>query len=439
MRTSDLMNRVRRLLPLLGCVLLGGLLLGLFAPGGLLRPDERPPEPTGRASYDLAGSIEAAQEHLRHHPGDAAAWASLGHFNLEQARRTGDIAYYGRAQGAFERSLRLPTADGTPHIDAVIGMGALANARHDFTTALRWGERARKAAPYRWPLYGVLTDAHLELGDYRQAESMLRRMLEGRPDFASFTRAARLEQLFGRIEPAHRLLLRARDIAGDPAEYAFCLWQLGELAWHTGDVPNALAAYRQALAADPGHAPSRAGKARAEAALGRHDEALRDYAAAVARAPSFVVEYGELLDHLGKRTAAERQYAVFTAQHRLLAAAGAADDLALGRFEADHGDPEAAVRHLRAEWRRRPNVEVADALAWALHRAGRSAEAARYATRAGRLGGHQALFAYHRGEIEHALGRTDAARTHLTRALSLNPHFSLAGAERARALLKAAA
>ena len=59
-------------------------------------------------------------------------------------------------------------------------------------------------------------------------------------------------------------------------------------------------------------------------------------------------------------------------------------------------------------------MEVADALAWALHRAGRSAEAARYAVRAGRLGGRHALFAYHRGEIEHALGRTDAARTHLT-------------------------
>ncbi|NUP61656.1 MAG: hypothetical protein HOW71_05700, partial [Nonomuraea sp.] len=176
-------------------------------------------------------------------------------------------------------------------------------------------------------------------------------------------------------------------------------------------------------------------RARAQAALGRTPQALRDYAAAVARSPSFVVEYGELLDHLGDHAGARRQYAVFAAQTRLLAAQGITEDLALGRFEADHGDPGAAVRHLRAEWGRRQSVEVADALAWALHRAGHDAEAARYAARAARLGGRDALFAYHRGEIERALGHAGTARTHLREALSVNPHFAPGGAARVRAAL----
>ncbi|TDD11935.1 tetratricopeptide repeat protein [Nonomuraea deserti] len=433
------MSRTRRLPPLLGCVLLGGVLLALYAPGGVLRRDEPPPGPAGRSPYDLSGSIEDAQDRLRHRPDDAAIWASLGLLYLEQGRRTADGAYYGKAQGAFERSLRLPTGDGEPYIDAVIGMGALANARHDFAGAVRWAERAREAAPYRWPLYGVLTDAYLELGQYERAERALRRMLDGRPDLASFTRAARLEQLHGRTGPARRLLLRACEIAGAPAEYAFCQWQLGELSWNGGDARGALAAYTRALAADPGHVPSRAGKARAEAALGHLDQARHDYATVVTRSPSSVVEYGELLEHLGDRAAARRQYAVFTAQHKLLAAGGNADDLAMGTYEANHGDPEAAVRHLRAEWRRRRSVVVADALGWALHKAGRHAEAAEYAARAARLGGHDALFAYHRGEIERALGHTESARAHLTRALSINPHFSPAGAARARALLAATA
>ncbi|MEV4583226.1 tetratricopeptide repeat protein [Nonomuraea jabiensis] len=433
------MSRVRRSLPVLGCVLLGCALLVLFAPGGALRHDEPPPGPVKWSPYDLAGSIEDAQERLRHQPDDAATWASLGLFYLEQARRTTNITYYGKARQALERSLRLPQADGQPHIDAVIGMGALANARHDFPDALRWGERARQAAPYRWPLYGVLTDAYLELGEYRQAESVLRRMLNGRPDFASFTRAARLEQLRGRSGPARELLHRAREIAGEPADYAFCLWQLGEISWNAGDPRGALDSYTQALNADPTHTPSLAGKARAEAALGHTDRALRDYAMAVGRSPSFVVEYGELLEHLGDRPGAKRQYAVFTAQHELLAQNGIIDDLALGRFESDHGDPHAAVRHLRAEWKRRQSVEVADALGWALHRAGHDTEAAAFAERAAELGGHNALFTYHRGEIEHTLGHTITARTHLAKALSINPHFSLAGAARARALLAATA
>ncbi|PRX70625.1 tetratricopeptide repeat protein [Nonomuraea fuscirosea] len=429
------MSRLRRLPPLLGCVLLGCVLVTLFAPGGLLRRDEPPPAPAGWSPYDLAGSIQAVQVRLRRHPDDAAAWASLGDMYLKQARRTADTAYYAKAEGAFERSLRRPTGDGEPYIDAVIGMGALANARHDFAGAVRWAERARRAAPFRWALYGVLTDAHLELGHYEQAETALRRMLDGHPDLASFTRAARLEQLRGRPGHARDLLRRACAIPGDPAEYAFCQWQLGELAWSTGDPRTARAAYTQALAADPGHAPARAGKARAEAALGRTEQALRDYATAVIRSPAYVVEYGELLEHLGDAEGARRQYAVFTAQQRLLAASGGADDLAAGTFAANHGEPGTAVRHLRAEWARRHSVEVADALGWALHRAGRHTEAAAYAVRADALGGRNALFAYHRGEIEHALGHTGAARTHLTRALSINPYFSPAGAARARELL----
>ncbi|MGW4799995.1 tetratricopeptide repeat protein, partial [Nonomuraea sp. NPDC004297] len=305
------MSRVRRLLPLLGCVLLGCVLLTLYAPDGILPRDEPPPEPVVWSPYDLSVSIEVAQNRLRGHPNDAAVWASLGHLYLEQARRTSDSAYHAKAEDALRRSLRLPAAGGEPFIDAVIGMGALANARHDFAGAVRWGERARKAAPYRWPLYGVLTDAYLELGRYEQAESTLRRVLNGHPDLTSFVRAARLEQLHGRIHAARRLLSRACGIAGDPAEYAFCQWQVGELNWHNGDPDTARSAYAQALAADPGHVPSRAGKARAEAALGHTDQALRDYTSAVARSPSFVVEYGELLEYLGDRAGARRQYAVF--------------------------------------------------------------------------------------------------------------------------------
>ncbi|MFC7100697.1 hypothetical protein ACFQQB_09620 [Nonomuraea rubra] len=92
------MNRVRRLLPLLGCVLLGCVLLTLYAPGGVLRRNE-PPGPLAWSPFDLAGSINDTQNRLRRHPDDAAVWASLGDLYLEQARRTADAAYYAKAQG----------------------------------------------------------------------------------------------------------------------------------------------------------------------------------------------------------------------------------------------------------------------------------------------------------------------------------------------------
>ncbi|MEV8639234.1 tetratricopeptide repeat protein [Streptosporangium sp. NPDC051023] len=427
---------MRRFLPLFGCLAVGGALFALFGsdgPSGATRTLRDTGMETSRptsAPPDLADFITGAEAYLRGHPADARIWADLGGAHVEQARRTGDPAHYARARSAFERSLRL-----SPEVDAMIGMGALANARHEFGAARSWGLRARRAAPYRWSLYAVLTDAYTELGRYGKAERALQRMLDGRPDVASLSRAAHLLRLRGQTERARAVLQRTRSMASAPADLALCDFQLGELEWGEGRPREALRAYGQALTADPGHAPSFAGRARAEAALGWTGAAIRDYGAAVARDPGFAAELGELYEYLGQPARAAQQYAVFAAEHRLMRAKGVADDLEAGRFAADHGDPGSAVRRLSAEWRRRGSVEVADALGWALHRAGRDAEAAGYAARAERLGDRDALFAYHRGEIERALGHTTSARAHLTRALRINPYFSLQDAPRARQAL----
>ncbi len=111
---------------------------------------------------------------------------------------------------------------------------------------------------------------------------------------------------------------------------------------------------------------------------------------------------------------------------------------ALGLLDADHGDPVAAVARLRAEWARgHRSVGAADALGWALFRAGRAKEALEYAKRATEEGLRSALFSYHRGEIERALELRGPARRHLAEALRINPSFSPLHAPRAEAALAA--
>ena len=73
--------------------------------------------------------------------------------------------------------------------------------------------------------------------------------------------------------------------------------------------------------------------------------------------------------------------------------------------------------------------------AWAWHSAGRDAEALPHAQQATALGGRNALFLYHRGVIEAALGRDDEARATLAAALETNPWFSPLHAPRAEELL----
>jgi regulator of sirC expression with transglutaminase-like and TPR domain len=78
---------------------------------------------------------------------------------------------------------------------------------------------------------------------------------------------------------------------------------------------------------------------------------------------------------------------------------------------------------------------VADALAWALHVAGRDAEALPYADQALKLGTRNAGLLYHRGAIRAALGDKAGAAADLSAALAQNPHFSVLHAPRAQRLL----
>ncbi len=428
-------KRTRRLAGAgLACAVVAGLTAGLLT----LAPDAPPPPaqgavPAGAKVRDVAEQTEARRAWLRDHPKDATVWAGLAVGYLEQARRGADFSYYPRAEEALKRSLALQPGN----VPALVGMGALANARHDFAAARRWGEQAREAEPGNWTVHLVLTDAYTQLGEYRQATAAVQRLLDLKPGVPAFTRAAYELQMQGRTDAAEDALRRALDDATVPADRAFCLHRLGELEWDRGRADQALGRYEEALRTDAHAHAALAGRAKARAALGRTEQALADYASVTERVPlpEYVLAYGELLDSLGRGTEARQQYTVLRAQVKLLEAQGAKDDLTLGLFEADHGDARTAVDRLRTEWERRKSVLVADAYAWALHRAGRSAEAAPVAKAAARLGWRPASFAYHRGEIERALGRTEAGRRLLDEALRTNPHFSPLEVRAARAAL----
>ncbi|WP_104820634.1 lipopolysaccharide assembly protein LapB [Kitasatospora sp. MMS16-BH015] len=429
---------MRRRLPLvLTTTLLCGALaaLGLWQqhPGGPpsssdnARRDSRPV-----ASGSLARAITADQQRLREAPADAAVWARLGAEYVEQARLTADPSSYPKADEALHRSLTLTPKD---NIDALTGLGALANARHQFAQARDLADQAIAIAPLHWQAYAVLADARTQLGDDTGATEAVQQLLDRQPGTASFTRAAYDLEQHGRTDEAKQALQRALAGAFDPADKAFCRYQIAELDRNAGHPDQALAGYRQALADDPDHTPALAGQARAEAALGDTAGAVRDYDSAIAKVPlpQYLLELGELHQALGHPDQAQEQYRLLDAEQRLAAANGVVDDLTMGQYQADHGDPAEAVRLLRAEWDRRHNVLVADALAWALHRQGADPEALELARQARHTGWRNALFAYHRGEIERALGQDAAARDDLAEALHEDPYFNPLQAPRASA------
>jgi tetratricopeptide (TPR) repeat protein len=404
----------------------------------LVRPGSAGTQPSSSASRDsLSVGIANAQQRLRDNDGDWATWAALGAAYVEEGRVSVDPSYYPKAEAALQRSLQLQPGG---NFAAEIGLGALANARHEFADAVTHGQAALAANAYSSDAYGVFVDAYTQLGEYTEATAALQRMLDLKPGIPSFTRAEYDFEMHGNVAAARSALLRAvADATGasNASDIGFCRYYLGELAFNAGDVAEAAHQYALGLAADPNYDPLFEGKAKAEAASGDTAGAVRDYTTVVNRVPQpqYVIELGDLHASLGHSDAAQQQYNLLATEERLFSANGVVDDLLPAQFDADHGDPAGALSHARAEWSRRHSVLVADALAWALHVNGQDKEALTYAQQASRLGWQNALFSYHQGMIERSLGLRADAQRDLSLALHINPSFSVLQAPLARSAL----
>lgn len=368
--------------------------------------------------------IAQLRERLRLNPDDADAYALLGVALLQRVRETGDPSLYGQAGQALDAAI----ARDPQHLDALIGQGSLALSRHQFQQALAWGERARAVAPRRAAVYGILGDAYNELGRYPEAVAAIQQMVNTRPDLHAYSRVAYLRELYGDVPGAIEMMALAVD-AGAPGTES-SLWarvQLGHLHFSRGDLAAAEEQYLLALAEREDYPYAQAGMARVWAAQGRHAQAARQYAAVIERLPlpEFVIALGELYESQGKTNEAQRQYGLVRAMQQLNADSGVDVDLELALFDADHGaDPAAAVARARAAYERRPSIYAADALAWALHRAGEHAEALRLSQEALRLKTRDANLHFRAGMIALAAGDPAAARARLSEALAINPHFS---------------
>lgn len=404
--------------------------------GGTRSAGGTAPPPSAIAQDELSRAIARAQQRLQSNPKDYRTWAELGSAYVEQARITVDSSYYPKAEGALQTSLELNDADNDV---ALTGMGLLANARHEFPAAADWARKSLLVNPAGATTYGVLADALTQLGDYAGATEAVQQMLDLKPGIPSFTRASYDLELHGNIDGARSALEQALAVAYSPSDIAFCRTYLGYLSFSQGDLDDATTQFEVGLQQSPDDAFLLIGQARVAAARGEQDAALAAYERVVTLRPrpEFFSEYGEYLVSLGRTEQADAQFSVFRTVQELFAANGVQDNLTLALVEADFGDPQAAVTAARAEWAQRQNIDSADALGWALHSAGRDAEALPYAQRATSIGGRNALFLYHRGIIEKSLDQSEQARQTLDSALDINPYFSPLHAPRAKEALAA--
>jgi tetratricopeptide (TPR) repeat protein len=351
-----------------------------------------------RASSPVDGWVAAAQRGARENPRDPAAFRTLAIAFMRKQRECGDPAYYARAMAAVGRSLELePGSYESRKLKAWVLAG-----QHRFLEARELARQCIARQPGDSWNYGVLADALMELGDYPAAVDAVQRMIDRKPDLASYSRAARLRELHGDPEGALQLLDLALDTTSsrDPEAAAWVRVQRGSARLGMGDPRGADAEYQRALAAQPGYHLALAGRARCQTLLRNRRQAVRLYeqALAVVPRPDWAIALGELRQLLGDQGGATAEFAV--ARAAMAASGGGADtDRQMALFLADHGSAEAALKHARRAARSRHDISTWDALAWALFKNGRHAEAWEASLRARRLGTKDAAMLRHAAQI----------------------------------------
>src|SRR3954469_22148842 len=368
-------------------------------------------------------------------PRDVGSLVLLGNSYLQKVRESGDAEYYTRAQGIFERARSVD-----PRYSAVYtGLGTLALSRHDFRSGLAYGLEAHRLAPDVVQPLGVIVDAQVELGRYGDAGRTLQRMVDLKPNLASYARVSYFRELHGDLGDALRAMELAVDAGGGAREnVAYVQSLLGDVEFMRGHLAAATEAYRHADFSFPGYAQAEVGLAKVDAARRRFEPAFPRLRAVVDRLPlpSYVIALGETELAAGHRADAQRDLELVRAEQRLLAANGVNTDTELALYEADHGSPARALVLARRAWANAPSVRSADALEWALTSAGRAREALPWSRRALRLGSRDPMFLYHAGMTARAAGERDSARELLARSLALNPRFSPLYAPRAERALR---
>ena len=367
-------------------------------------------------------SMATAQKLIEKNPKNYEAYNALALALSRRARETSDVKFYSEAEAALQKSFEISpdNFDGARiHVWLLLG-------KHEFATALQEGAKLNKEMPDDVMIYGFLTDANVELGNYDAAEAACQRMLDLRTgNLPGITRAAYLRELFGNVDGALELMNMAFQ-STPPAQAedgAWILTQMAHLQLATGNLEKSEKLLRQALTMFPGYHYALGNLAKVRIQQKRYGEAVELLQQRYQAAPHAenLYDLAEALQLAGKTDEAKKAFAEF--EQKSLAETNRADNSnhELVFYYADHAnEPAKALEVAKREIARRHDVFTLDAYAWALYANGQYAEARKQIETALAVGIRDAKIFRHAGEIALDAGDKPAAERYLREAVQLN-------------------
>lgn len=367
-------------------------------------------------------SIANANRLIDKNPRNFEAYNALALALSRRARESSDLKFYAQAEDALKKSFEISPGnfDGErTHVWLLLG-------KHEFGAAREEASRLNKKMPDDVMLYGFLTDANVELGNYKDAEQAAQWMLDLRPgNLPGMTRAAYLRELFGDVDGALELMNMAYQ-STPPSEVEDAAWiitQMAHLNLAIGKTDEAEKELQHALILFPGYHYARGNLAKVRIQQKRYDEAidlLRQRYTAAPHAEN-LYDLAEALHLAGRNEEANKAFAEF--EQKSLLETGRADNSnhELILYYADYAhEPTKALEVAQREYARRHDVFALDCYAWALHANGQNTEARKQISAALAIGIRDAKFFRHAGEIALALGDRAAAESYLRQSSELN-------------------
>jgi tetratricopeptide (TPR) repeat protein len=403
------------------------LLLVLVAVAGFAKaPVETKLSPAERGMAQARSLIEK-------NPKDFEAYNALALALSRRARETSDVKFYSEAEETLQKSFEISpdNFDGQRiHVWLLLG-------KHEFAAALEAAKKLNQRMPDDVMVYGFLTDANIELGNYKDAETAAQWMLDLKPgNTPGLTRAAYLRELYGDIEGSLDLMNMAYQSTppGEAEDGAWIVTQMAHLNLAIGKIDEAEKLSQQALVMFPGYHYALGNLAKVRIHQKRYDEAVELLKQRYMAAPHAenLFDLAQALQLAGKTDEANRAFAEFEQKSLLESNRGDNSNHELIFYYADYAkEPTKALEVARREIARRHDVFTLDSYAWALYANGQYEEARKQIETALAVGIRDAKMFRHAGEIALKSGDPVAAERYLKASVALNT----LGSEQARITL----
>ena len=160
---------------------------------------------TSRAA--LEDTITRMRARVARTPGDATAAVLLADALLRQTRVTGNAGLAIEAERVLLAALRVDP----DHYQARRMLSAVYASQHRFRDALAEANRCLTVRTDDAWVYGVVGDAHVELGEYSPAFEAFDRMNDRKPNAASYARASYARELQGDLRGALQAMRMATE------------------------------------------------------------------------------------------------------------------------------------------------------------------------------------------------------------------------------------